>query len=198
MQKFTQLLIATHNKGKCKQLKTLLQNQQIEILSLGDMNKQIDPIEENGATFAANAMLKARAVCQIFSKPTLADDSGLVVPLLGGRPGIFSARYAGNQATDAQNIEKILHELKAIDDMVLRVATFVCAIAFYAPNGDNFIVHGICQGQIAFKPHGSDGFGYDPIFYYPPLKTTFASLNPDEKLKINHRGRAFAAFLHKI
>lgn len=179
------LFIATTNKGKLREFKTLLP---LSFLLQSPSNlEQIDAPEETGQTFVENAILKAKYYSNAFQIPALADDSGLVVPSLNGEPGVFSARYAGPNATDELNIEKLLHELNGIQE---RAAWFECAISVSLPNGETHTFSGKCQGHIAYEPNGSDGFGYDPIFIPEGYQSTFAQLEVTEKNKISHRGKA--------
>lgn len=184
-----QLLIATKNAGKVKELSELLAPLPVKLRSLSDFENIAEP-EENAASFAANAALKARYYALETGLCALADDSGLEVAALDGAPGIFSARYAGSKASDAEKIAKLLGELAATGDEK-RLAGFVCAVAVSDENG--VIIHlaeGVCGGKIADVPRGANGFGYDPIFIPDGFSETFAELSGGEKRKISHRGRA--------
>ena len=142
---------------------------------------------EDGDTFDENAYKKASFVSKILGLPALADDSGLVVEALGGAPGVYSARYAGENATDRQRYTKLLDEMKGRAD---RQAVFECVLSLAVPTGAALTYEGRCQGLVAEKPAGSGGFGYDPVFYYPPLKKTFGELSREAKSRISHRGKA--------
>ena len=155
---------------------------------------QIDAdVTEKGTTFPANAAHKAREYCRLSGLPTLADDSGLTVDALGGRPGVYSARYAGPGATQAEQWQRLLHEMHGIPESD-RGAQFHCALAFARPGHLELVTaKGICAGLIALQPQGAGGFGYDPLFYLPKLTTTMAELTPLQKDRISHRGRAARA-----
>jgi len=183
-----ELIIATHNKGKVKEFKQLLNDLPTQIYSLHDF-PEVDEIEETGSTFHENAQLKAETIARQFQKPVLADDSGLVVDALNGAPGIYSARYAGEQATDQKNNDKLLTQLKDIPKNK-RTARFVAVVALALQKGETIYREGICEGTIAFKPVGQYGFGYDPIFIPKGYDVTMAQLNPAEKNQISHRKRA--------
>lgn len=147
----------------------------------------IPPIEEGGATFDENAYEKASFTAKVLGLPALADDSGLVVDALGGAPGVHSARYAGPNATDAENNAKLLREMEGRAN---RVAAFVCVISVAVPSGAALTYEGRCEGLISEVPAGESGFGYDPLFYYPPFNRTFAELSVEEKNRISHRAKA--------
>jgi XTP/dITP diphosphohydrolase len=150
---------------------------------------------ETGGTFAENALVKARTAAGATGLPALGEDSGIVVSALGGEPGIRSARYAGVEATDEQNLAKLLHEMEGVDD---RSAAYVCALAFAEPGGEERLFEARCEGRLARTPEGEGGFGYDPIFVgqdSPRENSTMASLSQEEKDSISHRGRAAALFL---
>lgn len=180
------LVLATRNKGKISEFKALISEFRIEIKSLDDFGN-IPQIAEDGKTFEDNAYEKALFAAKRLGLPVLADDSGLMVEALGGIPGVRSARYAGETATDKENNRKLLQEMKGVAD---RKASFKCVIAIAVPKGPSLLYEGICHGEIAHELKGKNGFGYDPIFYYPPLKKTFAQLGAEEKNKVSHRGKA--------
>lgn len=180
------LLLGTYNKGKIREFKLLFQDLPIKIKELSDF-KDIPEFEEQGDTFAEIAANKAKFISAILNVPTLSDDSGLEVKSLNWAPGIFSARYAGKAADQAQRNNKLLQEMS---DKVDRTARFTCSIAIAKPSGEMLAYNGQCYGTILSKPLGTDGFGYDPLFYYPPLKKTFAQLSADEKAAVSHRGKA--------
>jgi XTP/dITP diphosphohydrolase len=180
------LTIATHNEGKKREYQLLLKEFPIKIRALSDFQKALN-LEEEGATFEEVARNKALTASRLLNIRALADDSGLMVEALGGAPGIRSARYAGSGATDHQNNLKLL---TAMAGKAQRNATFVCAIAIAKPTGQVVSYTGRCSGIITQKPIGTEGFGYDSLFYYPPLGRTFAQLSPDKKNKVSHRGQA--------
>ncbi len=182
------LVLATRNRGKLSEIKALLSEFDVDVMGLDDFGP-IPEIEEDGKTFEDNAYKKAYQTARMLGFPSLADDSGLVVNALDGQPGIYSARYAGENSTDEDNNQKLLHNLSGVQD---RTASFFCVIAIAVPDGPALIYEGICEGMISEKRHGNQGFGYDPLFYYPPLKKTFAQLSEDEKNRISHRGKAMA------
>lgn len=179
-------VIATHNKHKLQELQRILTPLGIEAVTA-----DLSEVEETGTTFAENACLKAKAACKETGLPAVADDSGLEVDALDGRPGVYSARYAGEGATDAQRIEKLLGELSEVP-AEKRGARFVSAICCVFPNGDILRAEGDCPGSIAFVPAGEDGFGYDPIFLCG--EKTFAQMTAAEKDAVSHRGKALEKF----
>ena len=186
MQDILTLVIATGNPGKTAEIRDLLAGFPINIKNIGDFGP-IPPVVEDGQTFDENAYKKASFVSKILGYPALADDSGLVVEALGGAPGVYSARYAGENATDRQRYTKLLEEMKGLTH---RKAAFECVISLAVPTGAALTYEARCEGEIAEKPAGSGGFGYDPVFYYPPLKKTFGELSREEKSHISHRGKA--------
>ena len=186
MQETLTLVIATGNPGKTAEIRDLLRGFPINIRNLDDFGP-LPPVVEDGATFDENAYKKASFVSKILGLPALADDSGLVVEALGGAPGVYSARYAGENATDTQRYTKLLEEMKGHTN---RQAAFECVISLAVPTGAALTYEGSCEGLIAEKPAGDGGFGYDPVFYYPPLKKTFGELSREEKSRISHRGKA--------
>jgi XTP/dITP diphosphohydrolase len=182
------LVLATRNTGKTGEIRHLLNGFDVEILNLTDMGP-IPEVEEDGESFEDNAYKKAHFAARTLGLPAMADDSGLMVDALGGAPGVLSARYAGDSASDDDNNAKLLREMEHKDN---RNARFVCVIALAAPSGPALIFDGKCEGLIAHDPAGKGGFGYDPLFYYPPLGKTFAELSVEEKGKVSHRGKALA------
>ena len=184
----TDMVLATGNKGKLAEFQRLLEGLDIQVHSMKEY-PEIGEIVEDGDSFAANALIKARAVCKATGKPAMADDSGLMVDALDGAPGIFSARFAGEQRSDADNNEKVLQLLEDVAD-ANRTARFFCAIAIVLPNGDEYTVEGTCEGVILRALQGEGGFGYDPLFYVPDMGKTFAELSMEEKNRISHRGHA--------
>jgi XTP/dITP diphosphohydrolase len=183
-------IIATHNEHKLSELKRILEPLQIDAVTA-----ELDEVEETGLTFAENAFLKADAACRQTGMPAVADDSGLMVDALDGAPGVYSARYAGENASDMDRIQKLLQNLKDVRKGK-RTAKFVCAICCVFPNGDIITAHGECAGTIALEPHGKDGFGYDPIFLVNGK--SFAQLTAQEKDRISHRGRALKEFADRL
>jgi len=182
------LILATRNLGKISEFRELLSGFDVEIMSLNDFGP-IPPVEEDGETFEENAYKKAHFTAKVLGFPALADDSGLVVPALGGDPGVRSARYAGDGADDLENNRKLL---KTMEGIAKRTALFQCVIAIAVPRGPALVYEGKCQGEITEKMEGDRGFGYDPVFYYPPLKKTFAQMSIEEKNRVSHRGKAMA------
>ena len=184
------LILATRNEGKKVELIRLLEGLGIEVESLAD-HPEIGEIIEDGDSFTANALKKAREVAVATGGWVLADDSGLVVDALGGEPGIHSARYAGKQGDYKANNEKLLSEMAQVSDGE-RSARFVCQMALISPDGREWTAKGVCEGEIARDYSGSEGFGFDPLFYIPQKGKTMAELPMDEKNVISHRGRALS------
>lgn len=180
------IVLATKNAGKVKEFQQLLKNFPVEIKNLNDFGP-IPEVEEDGTTFDDNAYKKASFTAKVLGLPAIADDSGLVVEALDGAPGVRSARFAGENATDKENIEKLLHEMEGISN---RKAAFECVISIAVPSGPALTYEGRCEGEITVKPEGTSGFGYDPIFYYPEYGKTFAEISGEEKNRVSHRGRA--------
>ncbi|MGG1347287.1 XTP/dITP diphosphatase [Bacillus subtilis] len=181
-------IIATHNPGKVKEFKEILEPRGYDVKSLAEIGFT-EEIEETGHTFEENSVLKAEAVAKAVNKMVIADDSGLSIDNLGGRPGVYSARYAGEQKDDQANIEKVLSELKGIEKEQ-RTARFRCALAVSIPGEETKTVEGHVEGYIAEEPRGEYGFGYDPIFIVKDKDKTMAELTSDEKNKISHRADA--------
>jgi len=182
------LVLATRNAGKTREIREFLRDFPVEIKNLDDFGP-IPPVEEDGATFDENAYKKASFTAKVLGLPALADDSGLEVEALGGAPGVHSARYAGPHATDAENNAKLLRKMEGETN---RAAVFVCVISLAVPSGAALTYEARCEGLIAEAPGGNKGFGYDPLFYYPPLNRTFAQLSAEEKNRVSHRGKAVA------
>ena len=180
------LVIASTNPGKTAEIKDLLTDYPIYIKSLDDFGP-IPPVVEDGETFDENAYKKASFVSRVLGLPALADDSGLVVEALDGAPGVYSARYAGENASDAQRCAKLLAAMKGKTN---RRAAFNCVISIAVPTGPALTYEACCEGLILETPVGENGFGYDPIFYYPPFKKTFAELTRQQKSRVSHRGKA--------
>ncbi|MCG0275981.1 MAG: XTP/dITP diphosphatase [Thermosediminibacteraceae bacterium] len=181
------LVIATKNQGKLKEFKEMLSDIPLNIVSLRDF-QEID-LEENGKTFEENAVIKAKRVLEFTGLPTLSDDSGLEVDALGGRPGVYTARYAGPGASDQDNIKKLLHNLKGVP-RDKRGARFVCCLCLALPDGRIFVEQGYLEGYITFEPKGVMGFGYDPVFFVPELGKTLAEATTKEKNAVSHRSKA--------
>ena len=190
-QKF---VLATHNPGKLKEMSSILSQFGVEGVSPKELGITVD-VEETGATFAENAMLKARAICAAANLPAIADDSGLCVDALNGGPGVYSARYGGEGLDDKGRYTLLLNSMRG---QATRAAQFTCSIACAFPNGDTLTAEGQVQGTIAFAPMGEGGFGYDPVFFYPPLAKTFGQLTAEEKSTISHRGQALKEFSAKL
>jgi len=180
------VVLATRNAGKTEELRRLLADFPVVVMNLSNFGP-MPPVEEDGTTFEENAVKKARSTAKVVGLPALADDSGLTVDALGGAPGVRSARYAGEHAADADNNAKLLKELEHEDN---RAAAFVCVIAIAVPWGPALVHEGHCEGLITREQMGTEGFGYDPVFFYPPLQKTFAQLTTEEKNQVSHRGRA--------
>ncbi|MCH1627606.1 XTP/dITP diphosphatase [Fredinandcohnia quinoae] len=183
-----ELMIATKNKGKVNEFKELFSSRGINVKSLLDY-PEIDDIEETGSTFAENAIIKAEAISKLLKLPVIADDSGLSIDYLDGRPGVYSARYAGEQKNDLANTAMVLVELKDVPSEK-RTARFHCALAIAIPEEKTYVVEGTCEGQITEAPRGENGFGYDPVFYVVEEGKTMAELPKDVKNKISHRAKA--------
>lgn len=182
-----QILLATTNKGKIRELRQMLGGEGFQVAGLEGLPTSEDI--ETGSTFAENALLKARYYHNLTNLVTVADDSGLEVEALGGAPGIYSARYGGPDATDEDRIAKLLREMKDVPTKG-RNARFVCAAAIVWSRGEEVFTDEV-RGSILREPRGSAGFGYDPVFYYEPFGRTFAELDQEEKSEVSHRGRAF-------
>jgi XTP/dITP diphosphohydrolase len=182
------LVIATTNVGKTREIHHLLQGYPITIKNLSDFGP-IPPVVEDGETFEDNAYKKASFTARVLGYPALADDSGLVVEALDGAPGVLSARYGGEGATDADRCRKLLTAMAGVDN---RRAAFECVISIAVPSGPALTYDGRCEGEILKAPVGENGFGYDPVFHYAPLERSFAQLSREEKSKVSHRGKALA------
>ncbi len=183
-----QIVLATRNNHKTKEIGALFKDTGIKFLCLNDF-PNIPDILEDADTFEGNAFKKARTVAGWTKEVSLADDSGLQVDALNGKPGVYSSRYAGEGASDEENCIKLLNEMKDIP-FEKRNAKYKCVIAVVFPSGEEKMTEGECNGFIAFEPKGNNGFGYDPIFYLPEYKKTMAELSPEEKNKISHRAKA--------
>ncbi|WP_026693735.1 XTP/dITP diphosphatase [Peribacillus kribbensis] len=184
------VLIATKNKGKAAEFASLFESRGYKVLTLLDIPDSPD-VEETGTTFEENAVIKAEAIAAIAGHFVVADDSGLAVDALDGRPGVYSARYAGEQKDDQANLEKVLGELKGIE-AEKRTARFYCALALAVPSKETLTVSGTVEGSITEAPRGENGFGYDPIFEVNGLGKTMAELKSHEKNQISHRANALS------
>jgi XTP/dITP diphosphohydrolase len=182
------LLVATSNKGKIVEIAEILAGLNWHLMSLDDLPHPPPPVEETATTFVENALIKAEYYFAQTGLVTLADDSGLEVDALGGRPGVYSARYGGQGISSMEQIDMLLNELKDVPEG-RRTARFVCSIAITGPGGTETFT-GRCEGLIAFSPRGGAGFGYDPIFLDPQIGRTFAELTREEKAARSHRGKA--------
>ena len=190
------IIFATGNKDKLKEIRMILGGTGLEIISMKEAGVSGD-IEENGTTFAENAMIKARAVCSLTGLPALADDSGLVIDALNGEPGIHSARYLGHDTSYDIKNNDLIHRLDGVPDEK-RSARFVCAIACALPDGRCFTEEAAMEGRIGYEIRGENGFGYDPIFYLPEYGCTSAEISPEEKNRISHRGKALRAMKNRL
>ncbi len=188
------LVLASKNAKKLKEMNEILSGMGVEVCSQADAGVDVD-VEETGTTFEENSRLKAQAVMEASGLPAIADDSGLCVDALNGAPGVYSARYGGEGLDDAGRYRLLLSSMPAGKP---RTAKFVSVITCCFPNGDVLTARGECPGTIAFAPMGEGGFGYDPVFFLPKLKKTFAQLSPEEKNAISHRGKALEAFQAKL
>ncbi|MBR5858476.1 MAG: XTP/dITP diphosphatase [Clostridia bacterium] len=192
------IVIATNNSHKISEFRScfLQKGIEFELVTIKEAGF-VGEIIEDADSFEGNAYIKAKTLCDHTGMIAIADDSGLVVDALGGAPGVYSARYAGEGATDMQNIEKLLHELKDIpaDE---KTARFVCAICVCRPDGERLFVSGSSEGIIIDELRGDGRFGYDPVFLYPPMNKTFAEMSSEEKNSVSHRGRAIESLLESI
>lgn len=188
-----EIIVASTNEGKIKEIRSMLSEIGIEVKSLRDVFDEEVDIEENGNTFQENALIKAQTICDMIHKPTLADDSGLEVNALDGGPGIYSARFMGHDTSYDVKNQYIIDAVKGKD----RGARFVCAMALCIPNEEPILIEEYFNGEIHDKIEGTNGFGYDPIFYVPELKKTSASLTLEEKNQYSHRAKALKK-LYKI
>lgn len=188
------LVLASKNPNKLAEMQEILSALGVEVVMESDVGVDVD-VEETGTTFEENAALKARAVCAASGLPAIADDSGLCVDALNGAPGVYSARYGGEEMDDAGRCRLLLGSMRGQMD---RRCGFVSAICCVFPNGDEITARGECRGTLAYAPQGENGFGYDPIFFVPEKKKTFAQLAAEEKNAISHRGHALREFKEKL
>ena len=188
------LVLASKNKKKLVEMNDILSQLGIEVCSEAEAGVDVE-VEETGTTFEENSRLKAEAVMKESGMPAIADDSGLCVDALGGAPGVYSARYGGEGLDDVGRYRLLLENMRG---QMPRTAKFVSVITCCFPNGDVISARGECPGTIAFAPMGEGGFGYDPVFFVPPLKKTFAQLSPEEKNAVSHRGKALELFKAKL
>lgn len=182
------IIFATGNQGKMREIRHILGDLDVELLSMKEAGVETD-IEEDGTTFEENAMIKAAAIAEKTDAIVLADDSGLVVDYLNGEPGIYSARYLGEDTPYAIKNQNIIDRLKDVPDNK-RTARFVCAIAAVLPGGEHYVATGTIEGRIGYEEKGANGFGYDPIFYVPEFGCTTAQLTEEQKNQVSHRARA--------
>lgn len=188
------LVLASKNEKKLKEMNEILSGMEVEVCLQADVGIDVD-VEETGTTFEENSMLKAKAIMEASGLPAIADDSGLCVDALNGAPGVYSARYGGEGLDDAGRYRLLLASMPAGQP---RTAKFVSVITCCFPDGGVLTARGECPGTIAFAPMGEGGFGYDPVFFLPKLKKTFAQLSAEEKNAISHRGLALKAFQAKL
>lgn len=193
----SKIVLATGNQGKVKELQSLLSNQGIEVVSQNAL--QVPSVEETGTTFIENAIIKARHASKITGLPAIADDSGLEVDALKGAPGIYSARYAGQQGNDLANMEKLLADMQNIP-FAKRDARFHCVLVYmrHALDPCPIVCHGVWQGSITQAAYGDGGFGYDPIFWVLEHQCTAAQLAPEVKNAISHRAQALSSLLEQL
>lgn len=188
------LVLATGNFGKLKEMRMLL-GEQFDVVSMKELGIDVD-VEETGETFAENALIKANALMQLTGCATAADDSGLAVDALGGRPGVYSARYSGVHGDDEANNRKLLKELQDVSEP--RTGRYVCAMALCRPSREPLVAEGACEGEILREYRGEGGFGYDPLFLSADLNKTFAEADLEEKNRVSHRGRAIAKLVQML
>ena len=188
------LVLASKNQKKLVEMNDILSHLGIEVCSEEEAGVDLE-VEETGATFEENSLLKAKAVMEASGLPAIADDSGLCVDCLNGAPGVYSARYGGEGLSDEERYRILLENMRG---QMTRAAKFVSVITCCFPNGGVLTARGECPGSIAYAPMGEGGFGYDPVFFLPELKKTFAQLSAEEKNAISHRGKALEAFKEKL
>ena len=186
--------VATNNQKKLKEIQRILDSFGITAKTLKELDIETE-IEENGTTFEENALIKAKTIAEICNLPTISDDSGLEVDALGGKPGVYTARFAGEHATDDENIDKLLAEMEGVEKEK-RTARFVSAVCLYMPDGRNTVCRGTCEGWIGYERIGDGGFGYDPVFMVGDI--SYSQMSPQEKDAISHRGSALRQLKEKI
>lgn len=192
----TKIILASNNQNKVAEVKEILKDKNVEIVSLKEAGIDVD-VEENGTTFEENALIKARAVCKLTGSVTMADDSGLEVDYLDKQPGVYSARFMGHDTSYDIKNKAIIDKLEGVEGDA-RSARFVAAIAVVFPDGKEIVTRGTMEGLIAREAAGDNGFGYDPIVYLPEYGMTSAQLSPDEKNKISHRGKALKKMAEEL
>lgn len=190
------ICFATGNEGKLREIREILKGLPIEVKSMKELGIEVD-VDENGSTFEENARIKARSIMKLCQLPTLADDSGLEVDYMNKEPGIYSARFLGRDTSYTEKNHYIIDQLKEAKGEE-RSARFVCAIALALLDGREFVVRDTMEGQIGYEEKGTNGFGYDPIFYLPEYQKMSAELPPEEKNRISHRGKALRKMREKI
>ena len=188
------IVLASKNPHKLVEINEITQKFGFELVLQSELGVDLD-VEENGTTFEENSLIKAKAVMEATGLPALADDSGICVDALGGAPGVYSARYGGEGLDDKGRYQLLLSSMRG---QTTRAAHFASAIACAFPNGDTIEAEGKVEGTIAFAPMGEGGFGYDPVFFYPPMKKTFGQMTAEEKHAISHRGKALEVFVEKL
>jgi XTP/dITP diphosphohydrolase len=194
---FPYIIIATGNRNKLEQFRELfLEHLHLDVKGLKDF-QDLPGIVEDQDTFEGNAVKKAETISRHLNAPVVSDDSGLVVPALNGEPGVYSARYAGENATDEENNQKLLKQMESIPQKK-RQAYYVCVMALAVPGEPTKTVEGTCHGEITREPRGDQGFGYDPLFYVPSLHKTMAELSNQEKFAISHRGKATRLLIEEM
>ncbi|MBP1552971.1 MAG: XTP/dITP diphosphatase [Oscillospiraceae bacterium] len=186
--------VATNNQKKLKEIQRILDSFGITAKTLKELGIAVE-IEENGTTFEENAVIKAKTIAQMANLPTISDDSGLEVDALSGAPGVYTARFAGENATDDENIDKLLHEMKDVEKND-RTARFVSAVCLYMPDGRHAVCRGTCEGWIGYERIGDGGFGYDPVFMVNEI--SYSQMSPEAKDAISHRGSALRQLKDKI
>jgi len=188
------LILASKNVGKVKEFKEILEPLGFDIVSMKDAGINIE-IDETGTTFEENSRIKAEAVMKIAGLPVIADDSGICCDALGGGPGVYSARYGGEGLTDQDRTQELLKSMRGAGS---RKCQFVAVITCCMPDGTYITARGVCEGTVSYAPIGTDGFGYDPIFFVPEYKKTFAQMTAEEKNAVSHRGKALKEFYKKM
>ena len=190
------VVLATRNAGKVREMNRLFAELDWEVVSVADF-PDAPEVEEDGATFEANAVKKAKTIAEFLQLPAIGDDSGLEVDALHGEPGVYSARFAGENATDEENYRKLLDKLSDVP-LEKRTARFRCTLAYVEPGQEPVIATGTCEGAIAHTPVGTNGFGYDPVFFLPSRLKHMAEISPEEKNQISHRAHAMRELLDKL